>query len=107
MSSRESTWEGQREGDLKVQEVDAFFLHLLVPKCRIKMQTQMGLIPRLMLCDHRPPLLAAIASDVGGWCSVDSSTTCAPPFLCECVDTVFYELFLLPHSLLVGLPGKV
>ena len=49
-------------GDPKVQEVEAFFLGHVVPRCGIKMQAQTSLIPKFTLHDHCHQLLEAIAA---------------------------------------------
>lgn len=49
-------------GELKFQEVDAFFLGCVVPQCGTKMQTQTGLILKFMPRDHHHQLLGVVAA---------------------------------------------
>lgn len=85
-------------GDPKVQELDAFFLGLMVPNCEIKMQTQMGLIPKFTLCGCNHQLLEASAADSEGGVLSPSRLPALPDLPCEGADSMFLS-FIHPASL--------
>ena len=84
--------------DLKVQELDAFFLGHMVPNCEIKMQIHMGLIPKFTLCDCTHQLLEASAADSEGGVLLPSRLPALPDLPCEGADSMFLSV-IHPASL--------